>query len=90
LQRRQGVANTLAQFKSAGLRDLADSTPYFHDGSKTSLNDVVNFYILVSQLGRQAQLRNPLPEFQSMSLSHNDVAALVAFLQSLTEDHNDT
>ncbi len=31
-----------------------------------------------------------LPEFANMSISQEDVAALVAFLQSLTEDYDDT
>jgi hypothetical protein len=86
----QGLANTIAQFKTPGFRDLADSTPYFHNGSKLSFNDVVSFYIFVSELARQGQLRNAPAEFQSMSLSQNDVSALVAFLASLTEDYDDT
>jgi len=85
-----GLANTIAQFKTPSLRDLADSTPYFHNGSKSSFDDVVGFYIFVSQLGRQGQLRNAPVEFQSMSLSQDDVSALVAFLASLTEDYDDT
>ena len=86
----QGLANTIAQFKTPGPRDLADSPSYFHDGSKLSFNDVVSFYIFVSELARQGQLRNAPAEFQSMSLSQNDVSALVAFLASLTEDYDDT
>lgn len=86
----QDLANTIAQFKTPGLRDLADSTPYFHDGSKLSFNDVVSFHIFVSELARQRQLRNAPAEFQSMSLSQDDVSALVAFLVSLTEDYDDT
>jgi hypothetical protein len=34
-------------------------------------------------------LRNPPPEFQQMSLSTEDMNALVAFLVSLTEDYDD-
>lgn len=86
----QGLANTIAQFKTPGLRDLADSNPYFHNGSKLTFTDVVSFYIFTSQLARQGQLRNAPVEFQSMSLSQDDISALVAFLQSLTEDYDDT
>jgi len=86
----QGLANTTAQFKTPSLRDLADSTPYFHNGSKLSFTDVAGFYVFVSQLAREGGLRNPPPEFQNMSLSQDDVAALVAFLNSLTEDYDDT
>lgn len=86
----QGLANTIAQFKTPNLRDLADSNPYFHNGSKLTLQDVINFYVGVSQLARQGNLRNAPPEFQDMSIDQTDVNALLAFLQSLTEDYDDS
>ena len=86
----QGLASTIAQFKTPTLRDLADSNPYFHNGGKPTLADVVSFYIFTSQLARQGTLRNPPIEFSSMSISNDDVPALVAFLLSLTEDYDDT
>lgn len=85
----QGLANTIAQFKTPVLRDLEDSSPYFHNGSKVSLNDVVSFYINSSTLAHQNLLRNAPAEFRSMSLSQEDVDALVAFVLSLTEDYDD-
>ena len=86
----QGLASTIAQFKTPDLRDLADSNPYFHNGSKLTLQDVVNFYIFNSQLARQGNLRNPPLQFQNMSIDQSDVSNLVAFLQSLTEDYDDS
>ena len=71
------------------LRDLEDSAPYFHNGSKAHFDDVVEFYINNSRLARQGLLRNAPAEFQGMSLSQDDVEALVAFLKSLTEDYDD-
>ena len=85
----QGLATTIAQFKTPTLRDLEDSAPYFHNGSKPKFNDVVNFYINSSQLARQGKLRNAPAEFAGMSLSADDVDALVAFLIALTEDYDD-
>jgi cytochrome c peroxidase len=85
----QGLANTIAQFKTPILRDLEDSSPYFHNGSKLQLQDVVQFYINSSQLARQGLLRNAPAEFKAMSLSSEDLNALVAFLLSLTEDYDD-
>jgi cytochrome c peroxidase len=85
----QGLASTIAQFRTPMLRDLEDSAPYFHNGSAVHLDDVVNHYIAVSLLARQGLLRNPPPEFAQMSISQDDLAALVAFLQSLTEDYDD-
>jgi hypothetical protein len=85
----QGLPNTIAQFKTPILRDLEDSSPYFHNGGKLQLQDVVEFYIHSSQLARQGRLRNPPAEFNHMSLSSDDINALVAFLLSLTEDYDD-
>ena len=85
----QGLATTIAKFKTPMLRDLEDSEPYFHNGSKITFNDVVSFYVNSSTLARKGLLRNPPPEFQGMSLSDNDVQALAAFLASLTEDYDD-
>lgn len=85
----QGLASTIAQFKTPVLRDLEDSSPYLHNGSKLQLADVARLYIHSSQLARQGLLRNPPPEFQAMSLSEDDVNALVAFLISITEDYDD-
>jgi|SRR5580704_8424680 hypothetical protein len=85
----QGLGTTIAQFKTPTLRDLEDSAPYFHNGSKLTFQDVVQFYIASSQLARQGALRNAPIEFQGMSLSQADVDALAAFLASLTEDYDD-
>ena len=85
----QGLGHTIAQFKTPTLRDLEDSEPYFHNGSTLTFEDVVQFYINSSQLARAGLLRNPPPEFKAMSLSQSDVAALAAFLKSLTEDYDD-
>jgi hypothetical protein len=85
----QGLGNAIARFKTPTLRDLEDSAPYFHNGSKLAFPDVVEFYLNSSQLARLGLLRNPPPEFRAMSLSSDDVNALVAFLKSLTEDYDD-
>jgi cytochrome c peroxidase len=85
----QGLGSTIAQFKTPILRDLEDSAPYFHNGTAAKLNDVVEFYINSSALAHSGLLRNAPAEFANMSLTEDDVAALVAFLQSLTEDYDD-
>ncbi len=85
----QGLGSAIARFKTPTLRDLEDSAPYFHNGGKPKFTDVVEFYINSSGLARQGLLRNAPAEFQNMSLGENDVAALVAFLKSLTEDYDD-
>ncbi len=84
-----GLGSTIAQFKTPVLRDLEDSAPYSHNGSAPKFDDVVNHYINMSALSRAGAMRNAPPEFANMSLTQEDVAALVAFLQSLTEDYDD-
>jgi cytochrome c peroxidase len=84
-----GLSSTIAQFKTPVLRDLEDSSPYFHNGSATELNDVVNHYIRMSQMARSGAMRNAPPEFRNMSLTQDDLSALVAFLISITEDYDD-
>jgi cytochrome c peroxidase len=86
----QGLASTIAQFKTPVLRDLEDSAPYFHNGSALTFDDVVNHYIQMSQLASSGAMRNAPPEFANMSLSPDDLTALVAFLKSLTEDYDDS
>lgn len=86
----QGLASTIAQFKTPVLRDLEDSAPYFHNGSAPTFNEVIQHYITMSALARSGAMRNAPPEFANMSLTQDDVAALVAFLQSLTEDYDDS
>ena len=85
----QGLPTTIAKFKTPTLRDGEDSQPYFHNGSKAKFNDVVEFYIRSSQLAHSGALRNAPLEFSGMSISKDDVNALVAFLVSLTEDYDD-
>ena len=85
----QGLGNTVAMFKTPMLRDLVDSAPYFHNGSRLKLDDVVSFYINSSALAKAGKLRNAPVQFNNMSLSDQDVQALVAFLMSITEDYDD-
>jgi cytochrome c peroxidase len=85
----QGLGSTIAQFKTPVLRDLEDSAPYFHNGSAPKFDDVVHHYINMSALARAGAMRNAPPEFANMSLTQDDLAALIAFLQSLTEDYDD-
>lgn len=84
-----GLALTIARFKTPTLRDLDDSAPYFHNGSRATFEAVIAFYIKSSNLAHLGILRNAPPEFANMHLTQDDIAALAAFLQSLTEDYDD-
>lgn len=66
-------------FKTPALREVARTAPYMHDGSLTSLDDVVEFY----DRGGRA---NPHldAELRPLGLSPAEKKALVAFLHALS------
>lgn len=79
---REGVTADPAdrgKFRTPGLRDVALTAPYMHDGSKSKLADVVRFY---SDGGGA----NPLldPGIRKLDLTVEEQADLVAFLEALT------
>lgn len=78
---------TIGRFKTPGLRDLADSAPYLHNGSKDTLEDVIDFYLEFSNKAREGSVRNPAPESLGIALHEEDLASLGAFLRSLNEDY---
>jgi len=80
---------TVASFKTPGLRDLFDSNPYFHDGSRDTFVDVLDFYLQVSQMARTGQLRNADPELSRIQLNPVQAGQVARFLTSLTEDFQD-
>jgi len=66
-------------YKTPSLRNIALSAPYMHDGSLSTLKDVVNFY---NQGGVANENLSPL--IKPLGLSAAESEDLVAFLQSLT------
>ncbi len=78
----------LGYFKTPTLRDLGQSNPYLHSGAMTTVEDVINFYVTVSELDHNSQLRNGSIELSSMFIDADDVGPLTAFLNALNEDYN--
>ena len=81
------LPKTIALFKTPGLRDLGHSAPYSHTGQVDTLEGVIKGYISNSQKARDGDLRNGDPLLKRIALLEEDVAPLVAFLQSLNEDY---
>ncbi|TKB89796.1 MAG: hypothetical protein E8D40_13985 [Nitrospira sp.] len=77
----------IARFKTPGLRNLGHSAPFMHNGQFDTLDDVIDFYIDVSDQARAETLRNGAPQLQGIALTPSDIAPLVAFLKSLNEDY---
>jgi cytochrome c peroxidase len=72
----QGTAGVTATFKTPGLRNVALTAPYFHNGSRLTLRQVVDFYSIGGEFPG---------ELANLSLSGTEKDALVAFLESLTD-----
>jgi cytochrome c peroxidase len=76
-------------FKTAGLRNVALTAPYFHRGQFRSLEQVVQFYSTLEdpRPGRKAPEGGPPRSHGSLvplHLSESQIADLVAFLKTLT------
>jgi cytochrome c peroxidase len=81
------LPRTIGFFKTASVRDLGQSDPYFHSGAMDTIEDVIRFYVATSELARQGKLRNGSPEISQIRIDAADIAPLSAFLRSLNEDY---
>lgn len=75
-----GRAGDLGKFKVPGLRNVALSAPYMHDGSLATLRDVVEQYA-AGGLGHPSTD----PQIGPLRLTDGDVSDLLAFLDALTD-----
>ena len=77
-----GVPEVNYAFKTPGLRELAWTAPYMHDGSLATLEDVIRHYESggVNRASRSADMP------AGLDLTDDERAALVAFLYSLSSD----
>jgi cytochrome c peroxidase len=80
---------TVGMFKTPTLRDLGQSGPYLHTGSKATVEDVLHFYTLSAALARQGRLRNADRNLARIALHDTDIPPLAAFLRSLNEDYRE-
>jgi cytochrome c peroxidase len=75
---------TFGAFKVPGLRNIALSAPYMHDGSMATLEEVVDFY---ADGGGRAHGMDKIDIFvNGFDLSDQDRDDLVAFLYALTDE----
>jgi cytochrome c peroxidase len=75
----------IGKFKVPGLRNIAITAPYMHDGSMKTLREVIDYYdnpnkILPNGLNRDTVLLNPL------GLTEQEKQDIEAFLEALTDD----
>ncbi len=85
-----GITNNPGQiglFKAPSLRNIALRAPYMHDGRFMTLEQVVEHYStgVKNHPNLSAPLRDPGNNVRLLNLSVADKAALVAFLNTLTD-----
>lgn len=76
-----GDPKDLGKFKTPGLRNVELTDPYMHDGSLSTLDEVVEFY----DRGGNAN-PNLDPQIKPLHLSKEEKTALTAFLKTLTDE----
>lgn len=76
------------KFKVPSLRNIEVTGPYMHDGRFSTLAEVVEFYNSGVQPhpNLDPRLRTPNSQPRRLNLTNTEKAALVAFLQTLTDD----
>ncbi len=87
-----GKADDMGRFKAPSLRNIAVTAPYMHDGSIATLDDVLSHYAAGGRTiasGPHAGVGADNPRksgfVRGFSLSAQERADLLAFLQSLTD-----
>ena len=74
------------KFRTTSLRNIALTPPYMHDGRFRTLEEVVEHYNLVHASSTlDPTFYQQLPK--GLELTASDKAALVAFLQTLTDQN---
>jgi cytochrome c peroxidase len=69
------------EFRVPGLRNVARTAPYMHNGSVATLREVVSFY---SELNEERLHADGEKILRPLKLNATDIDDLVAFLESLT------
>lgn len=80
-----GDSTDLGKFKVPGLRNVAITAPYMHNGMFKTLEEVLEFYndtrsVVPNSINQDERLREPL------GLSREEMQDVIAFLNALTDD----
>lgn len=77
--------STAGNFKTAGLRNVSLTGPYFHNGSKLTLRQVVDFYNRGADFSEENKAFLDL-DIEPLGLKEEEKVNLVAFLLTLTDE----
>ncbi len=88
-----GDRRDMGRFKAPSLRNIGVTAPYMHDGSVTTLEDVIEHYARGGRLIEDGDYAGDgrLSPFKSefvggFELAENEKADLLAFLHALTDE----
>jgi cytochrome c peroxidase len=85
-----GNPSDMGKFRTPSLRNIALTAPYMHDGSITTLYDVIRkHYSIKGKAVYDGYAPNPLRDqfIEGFKISDTEIADLIAFLNSLTDKH---
>jgi cytochrome c peroxidase len=81
------LPETWGQVKTPGLRNVAKTAPYMHQGQFKTLEEVVTFYSLLQGMLQAGHHERTI--LVPLLLDRNEILGLVEFLESLTDERID-
>jgi cytochrome c peroxidase len=79
-----GKENDLGKFKTPGLRNIAVTSPYMHNGMHKTLMDVINYYNEPDKFVKNSINRDTV--IKALGLTETEKKDLESFLLSLTDE----
>ncbi|MGQ2984780.1 cytochrome-c peroxidase [Flavobacterium sp.] len=73
-------------YKTPGLRNVAKTAPYMHNGVYDTLEEVVDFYNKGGGAGLGLPVDNQTLPFDKLSLTQQEMDDIVAFMKTLTDE----
>lgn len=75
-------------FKTSTVRNIKLTAPYFHNGAYASLDEVLDFYNKggAGGMGLSYELPNQTLSDEPLNLTKREIASLIAFMESLTDN----
>ena len=72
-------------FKTVGLRNVAYTAPYMHNGVYNTLDEVMDFYNNGGGIGHGIDIPNQTLPFDSLNLNEDEIKDVIAFMQTLSD-----
>lgn len=73
-------------FKTPTVRNIAVTAPYMHNGVFTTLEEVIDFYNKGGGLGSGITVDNQTLPSDELNLTEKEIKALIAFMETLTDE----